>query len=422
MSLALSEACLRGASCPPEAAAGRLLPGDEVFLHGVRQAHHVEPVAPANWALLLMLMLISAAAAWATLAQVDIIARAQGRVVSEAREQVISNLEGGIVSAISVREGDLVEAGQTLMQLDPTRMAAQQGEGQMRRAALLGSIARLSAEAGGRALAFPPEVRKVPAVVAAETEAYQARRRLLDEAAAMSRRSIVLAENELDTARQMATRGLMSEVEVMRLQRQRNDLQQQLDERINRFRQDASTELARAQAELAQLGEQQIARDDALRRTTLTAPVRGVVKNIHVHTLGGVVAAGTPVMEIVPLGSSVLVEAQVRPADIGFVRTGQTAVVKLSAYDYYTYGGLQGTVEYLSPDALGEEGKPGSADATYYRARIRTDAAALRGPDGRALQVLPGMSASVEIRTGERSVLDYLLHPVMKGREAFRER
>jgi len=219
----------------------------------------------------------------------------------------------------------------------------------------------------------------------------------------------------------MAAKGLMSDVEVMRLRRQVNDLQLQSQERVNKFRQDSSTELVRVQTELAQLDEQIAGRADVLRRTVLTSPVRGLVKNIRTNTIGGVVSPGAPIMEIVPLSSRVLVEARIKPKDIGFVRVGQAAEVKLAAYDYTTFGGVKGKIEYISPDALGEADKGVVSDQTYYRVLVRGERITLK-QGGKPLSVLPGMTAVVEVRTGERSVLDFILRPMMKSREAFRER
>jgi membrane fusion protein, adhesin transport system len=401
---------------------GQLLPGDDAFLQDLRQARIAEVSPQARWALYLLLLLVATTLVWAALAHVDVVTRAEGKVVPVAREQVIASLEGGILRSLRVQEGSVVEVGQELAQLDPTRFAAQQNEGQARAVALRGTLARLSAEASAQPLSFPAAVRAAPEVVAAETEAHQLRRRLLDEAIAVTRRSLALLDHELATAQLMADKGLVSEVEVMRLKRQRNDLLMQMQERSNRFRQEASTELLRVRSELAQLGEQQVVREDALQRTTLTSPVRGIVKNIRVGTLGGVVAAGAPILEIVPLTDQVLIEARVKAADIGFIHVGQAAEIKLSAYDYFTYGGLKGTVDYISPDAFSDD-KAGAADPqSHYRARIRTEAVQLRGADQRPLSVLPGMTASVEIRTGDRTVMQFLLKPMFKGTEAFRER
>jgi adhesin transport system membrane fusion protein len=207
----------------------------------------------------------------------------------------------------------------------------------------------------------------------------------------------------------------------MRVRRQVNDLHLQTQERINRFRQDAAGEMVRVRNELAQLEEQMVVRDDALRRTTLVSPVKGVVKLIRANTVGGVVAPGAPVMELLPIGPRVLVEARVKPADIGFVKVGQPVQVKLSAYEYMVYGALEGTVVSISPDAMGDPEKAAQPEGTWYRAMIRADPSGLRKAD-KPLPVLPGMTGSVEIRTGQRTVLGFLLRPMMKSQEAFRER
>jgi membrane fusion protein, adhesin transport system len=398
-----------------------LRPGDTAYLAPVPAAHVVEAAPAAMWAVYLMLAALACAVGWAAVAQVDIVARANARVVPDGREQVIASLEGGILRELSVREGQQVAEGQELAQLDPTRFEAQQAEGQARRTALRGALARLTAESTGRALEFPDEVKQSKAVVEGETESFNARRRALEEAVELNRRSIALLQKELGVAEAMSARGLMSEVEVMRVRRQVNDLNLQVQERQNRFRQDASAELVRVRTELAQLEEQLVVRDDALRRTALKSPVRGIVKTIKANTIGGVVSPGATVMEIVPLGSRVLVEARIKPADIGFVRVGQDVTIKLSAYEYTVYGGLQGTVQSISPDAIGDAERPNAPDATYYRALIRADRNVLSA-NGKPLAVLPGMTAQVDIRTGQRSVLGFLLRPVLKGQEAFRER
>lgn len=400
---------------------GRYFKGDREFLTGVKEAQLTEATPRATWAIYLMLLFVVGVLVWASLARVDEVTRADGKVVPDGREQIIASLEGGILSNLMVREGVLVSQGQELLQLDPTRVEAQQNEGQAKRQSLKGALARLAAEATGRPLVFPPEVAVVEAIVQGESEAYAARRQALDEAVSVTRGSLGLIHRELAMAERMAAKGLMSEVEVMRLRRQSNDLQLQVQERVNRFRQEASSELVKIRTELAQLEEQMVVKQDVLRRTTLRSPVRGLVKNIKLGTVGGVVPAGATIMEIVPIGPRVLVEARIKPADIGFVKVGSHAEVKLSAYDYYTYGGLKGVVEYISPDALGEESKTAAQDNTYYRALIRSDVSTLKSK-GKPLVVMPGMTANIDIRTGERSILQFLLKPVLKSQEAFRER
>ena len=401
---------------------GQLFRGDLEFLNGLKEAQLAEATPRATLAIYLMSAIVVAALIWASVAKVDEITRAEGRVVPDGREQIIASLEGGILRSMEVREGMLVEKGQELMQLDPTRVAAQQNEGQAKYLSLKAAQARLEAEATGKPLLFPKEILAEPGLQEGETEAFSARRQALEEAVGLTRRNMGLAQRELVMADRMASRGLMSDVEVMRLHRQVNDMELQIQERVNRFRQEARTELVKVATELALLEEQMVVKRDVLKRTTLYSPVRGLVKNIKLGTVGGVVPAGGTIMEILPVGPRVLVEARIKPSDIGFVRVGMPAEVKLTTYDYFTYGGLKGTIEYLSPDALGEDSNKVSApDTSYYRALIRTESSPLK-VKGKPMMVMPGMTAAIEIRTGERSVLEFLLKPVMRSKEAFRER
>lgn len=400
---------------------GRAFKGDAAFLSGLKEAELVDVTPLATWSLYLMMALLAAVILWANLSKVDTIVKSQGKVVPDGREQVIASLEGGIIRTVLVREGMLVEQGQELLQLDPTRVEAQQNEGMAKYLAMLAQHSRLLAEASGKPLAFPKELKLEGSLMRTETEVYDSRRQALDEAVSIQRRNLALAKRELSMAELMSSRGLMSDVEVMRLRRQVNDINLQIAERDNRFRQDARIELARVASEMAQLQEQLVVKRDVLERTTLTSPVRGLVKNIKLGTIGGVVPPGATVMEILPVGPRVLVEAKIKPADIGFVRVGMPAEVKLTTYDYYTYGGLKGTIEYISPDAISEPGGGAENQEGAYRALVRTDASRLSS-NGKPLSVIPGMTASVEIRTGHRSVIEFLLKPVLKYKEAFRER
>jgi adhesin transport system membrane fusion protein len=393
---------------------------DVPFVSEVHAAQVLDPAPAAMWAVYLLLLAIGVAIAWAAAAQIDIVAKANGRIVPDGREQIIASLEGGILRELMVREGQQVVEGQALALLDPTRFEAQQAEGHAKRGALMATLARLQAESSGKPLQFPKGLPE--GAVRAEADSFEARQRALLEAVETNRRSAGLLQRELSLAEGMAGKGLMSEVEVMRLRRQMNDLQLQTAERINRFRQEASGELARVRTELSLLEEQMIVRDDALKRTTLTSPVAGIVKTIRANTLGGVVAPGAPVMEVVPVGQRVLVEARIKPADIGFVKVGQPVQIKLSAYEYTIYGALQGTVQTISPDAMGDPDKAAvGSEATWYRALVRAERSTLRRGN-EPLAVLPGMTGTVEIRTGQRSVLAYLLRPMLRSQEAFRER
>jgi adhesin transport system membrane fusion protein len=401
---------------------GRPRRGDGAFMSGVRAAQVVEASPHVAWVLYLMAAALAATLAWAFYARVDEVTKADGRVVPEGREQVIASLEGGLLRELFVHEGEQVDEGQDLAELDPTRFQAQQAEGETKRIALKAQIARLTAESTGRALVFPPQVLAVRQVAESEQDSYSARKHALDDAVGSNQRGIEMMRRELAMSEAMSAKGLLSEVEVLHLRRQINEMSLQSSDRINRFRQDASSELAKLQTDLAQIEEQQAGRQDVLSRTVIKSPVHGLVKNIRSNTLGGVIGPGAPIMEIVPIGKRTLIEARVKPTDIGFLQVGQVAKIKLAAYDFTIYGGLDGSIESISPDAIGDPDRAsGSADPTYYRVMLRVDSNTLH-EKGKPLPVLPGMTGSVEVRIGERSVLNFLLRPMLKSKEAFRER
>ncbi|MBL8278173.1 MAG: HlyD family type I secretion periplasmic adaptor subunit [Pelomonas sp.] len=390
-----------------------------VFVSAIHAAHIDEPLPRATWALYLLCAVVTVAITWSALAKVDEITRSDGRVVPDGREQVIASLDAGILRELKVREGQEVQAGQELAYLDPTRVEAQQAEGQAKLLSLKAAAARLEAEANGRAtVRWPADVDPKARYAIAEAESFEARRRLLEEAVGAINRSLGMISKELKLAQDMSRSGLMSDVEVMRLNRQVNEIQQQRTERLSRYRQEASQELVRVQSEMAQMDEQMVVRQDALTRTVLKSPVHGVVKSVKAGTIGGVIGSGAPILEIAPIGPKVLVEARIKPKDIGFVRLGQTAEVKLAGYDFNTYGGLEGKVTYISPDAVTEGDKTGEG---HYRVIVTAERNNLKYK-GEKLPVIPGMTSVVEIKTGERSVLSYLLRPMMKSQEALRER
>jgi len=390
-----------------------------VFVSAIHAAHIDEPLPRATWALYLLCAVVTVAITWSALAKVDEITRSDGRIVPDGREQVIASLDAGILRELKVREGQEVQVGQELLELDPTRVEAQQAESQAKLLSLKAAAARASAEANGRtAIQWPRDVDPKARYAQSEAESFEARRHLLDESVAAINRSLGMISKELKLAQDMSKSGLMSDVEVMRLQRQVNEIQQQRSERISRYRQEASQELVRVQSELAQLDEQMVVRQDALTRTVLKSPVHGVVKAVKAGTVGGVIGSGTPIIEIAPIGPKVLVEARIKPRDIGFIRLGQTAEVKLAGYDFNTYGGLEGKVTYISPDAVTEGDKTGEG---HYRVIVTAERNNLKYK-GEPLPVIPGMTSQVEIKTGERSVLSYLLRPMMKSQEALRER
>jgi len=392
---------------------------DLPYASDMQKALLTERTGASALVLLLIAAIIGGGLGWAALSRVEEITKAPARIIASSREQIIQSLEGGILKELRVREGDIVSAGQPLLRIDPTKAESSLIEGQSKGLALQAMAARLEAESRGTALSFPAAVLADASLVRNETETYQAKRRGVEQSAAAIRRSKGLLTREIDMTAPMVARGLVAEVELLRMRRQANELDLQIAERFNKYRSDAANELNRVQAELGQITGVLTARQDQVDRTVIRAPVRGTIKNIRVNTLGGVIQPGQDIMEIVPLEDQLLVEAKVRPGDVAFLRPGLPAQVKLSAYDYTVYGALDGTLELISPDTLREERK-GEED-TYYRVLVRTRKSVLQS-GGKDLPIIPGMTASVEIRTGEKSVLDYLLKPALRVREALRER
>jgi adhesin transport system membrane fusion protein len=377
----------------------------------------------------LLALMLGAFVLWASRAELEEVTRGNGRVIPSSKEQVIQSLETGVLTEMLVREGDRVEKDQPLLRIDDTRAAALYRELQGKVGALAAQAARLRAEAYGSALQFPPEAARTPALVRRETEAFNARRRALDEGSEGLLRGIALLDREIEIVDPLVARGLVSEIEALRLKRQRNDLALQLTDRSNRYRAEAAADLNKVEAELSQTRETANARADAYRRTELRSPMKGTVKSIRVSTIGGVVSQGQELILIVPVEDTLVIEAFVKPADVAFLRPGQQAVVKLSAYDYAVYGGLEGTVEFISPDTLRDDRRGALAGASdpeetgaFYRVLVRTNATALRTAGGRELPSLPGMTASVEMLAGRKTVLQYLLKPLNRASEGLRER
>ena len=363
---------------------------------------------------------------WASLFELDEITRGQGKVIPSSREQVIQSLDSGVISEMFVREGSVVEKDQILLRIDDVRSGAVYREAQEKFLALLALAARLKAEAYGTALVFPEELKSEPALMRQETQAFNARKLALSESLRAVDASLASVTRELTITEPMVRQGVMSEVELLRLKRQQSELMGQRAERQNRYLTDANNELVRVSSELSQTKESATAREDAFRRTTIKSPMKGVVKNVQITTVGGVVQAGQSILEIVPTEDEMLVEAYVKPSEVAFLKVGQAAVVKLTAYDFNKYGGLDGVLEHLSPDTLRDEkqrkpGNPIELEEGLYRIIIRVKPSSeLR--NGLRLTPSPGMTASVEIRTGYKTVLEYIFRPLQNVSQALRER
>jgi len=403
-------------------AAPRIHPAHAAYMSDLRESQLAQTIPGTLMVLYLVAAILVCGLVWAKFARVEEVTQGQGKVIPVSREQIIQSLEGGILSDMHVREGDVVEKGQLLLNIDPKRADSNYAEGHTKLIGLRGKVARLQAESFGRPLVFPDDVMADKSVVQAETMAYQARRRAVEDSVASLQRSYALAMSELNMTEPLAARGLISETEVMRMKRAANDLQSQIVERRNKYQADANDELSRLELELAQTKENLVGRADVLQRTTVLAPVKGTIKDIKVTTVGGVIQPGQQIMSIVPYADQLIVEAHVKPSDVAFLKPGLPAMVKISAYDFGIYGGLKGHVLNISPDTLvDEKAAPGKPDAIYYRVQVLTDKSELVAA-GKHLPIIPGMTGNVEIRTGEKTVLSYLLKPIFKSRKAFRER
>ena len=356
---------------------------------------------------------------WAWFFKLEEVSTGTGKVVPSSKEQTIQSLEGGILTKLNVREGEIVKQGQILAQLDPTRLESNVGESASLLMSSRATSARLRAEVNGTPLSFPQEVLKDTKLVKEETALYNSRRANLDESMAGLRQALSLIEQELSMTEPLVAKGAASEVEVLRLKREANNLRNQMNDIRNQYYVKSREELSKANTDVET--QQQVVRgkSDTLSRTVFKAPMRGIVKEIDFMTIGGVIPQNGKLMTIVPLDEQLLIEARISPRDIAFIHPGQEALVKVTAYDYSIYGGLKGKVTTISPDTIRDEVKQ---DQFYYRVYIRTNTDKLTNKAGKQFSITPGMVATVDIKTGQKSVLDYLIKPFNKAQEALRER
>jgi adhesin transport system membrane fusion protein len=372
-----------------------------------------EAVSPVGrWAVWGTFVAVAVFSAWAYWAEIDEITRAPGAVIASSRTQVIQSQDGGTIADMLVREGDVVEAGQLLLRFDQTRSQASFLEARAKAAGLAATAARLRAEMLGGQPEYPDSVEPYPEFSRNQTQLFKKRRAALDEEIQSIRGMMRLVRQELDMTEPLLKTGDVSRTEVLRLQRQLVEMQAQITNRRNKFFQDAQAELSKVEEEMATLEQTLAQRQSQVEFTELRAPVKGVVKNVRITTLGGVVRPGEEVMQIVPLEDDLVIEAKVSPADIAFLKPGLEVSVKLDAYDYTIYGNLQGQLFYISADTLSEDLRQG--EQPYYRVQVRTQGRRFSARPNDQLDILPGMTASIEVKTGQRTVLQYLLKPVVK--------
>ena len=434
--------------------------GDWNYANDIRDVIQTKPPRYTTNVIRIGLVLFLALLAWAYFATLEEVTRGDGRVVPSRQIQVVQAPDRGIVEKIFVREGDIVEEGQPLIEIDDTTFSSQLGEIRQRRWALMARVARLDSEADQRALEFPELLAsEAPGLIAEEENVYRDKKASLDNELRVlqnqaSQREqeyqellakqtkleavIEIMKREVEIKQKLYDRKVLPEIEFLQLQRQlkesegelaitkasvrraeaaREEARERSSSAVATFVSEASQLLAEARGELAVINETLKGAADRVRRTELVSPVKGIINKLNITTIGAVVQPAADLVEIVPLEDTLLIEAQIRPKDVAFLHPGQKAQVKITAYDFSVYGGLEGNLERISADTTeDEEGN------RFFRVMIRTDKNHL-GPDTEPLPIIPGMVASIDILTGEKTVLDYILKPIKKVRdEALRER
>ena len=402
----------------------RIQSKDLKLLNDLNAALQTEQHTGLFWTISLLFVLLVVFVFWAYHSPVEEVTRGQGSVIPTSREQILQSLDPGTIKEMLVKEGDIVEKDQILLRLDDTRSSAILRESKAKVENLEAMAARLRAESYATSILFPAEIGE--SLKHRERAAYTARRRAVEDAVAGLQSSKSMLDREISITAPMVAEGVMSEVELLRMRRQSSDLALQIAEKRNQYAADANNELVRVESELAQAKENMAMRADPVDRSLIRAPLRGIVKNIKINTVGGVVQAGQDIMEIVPLNDKLLVEAYIRPQDVAFVHPGLAAIVKITAYDYALYGGLEGKVTLISPDTLRDKTRPSelnlNPEEAYYRILVETHQNALRDKNGKVMPIIPGMIASVDVKTGEKTIFQYLIKPITRMKQALQER
>jgi adhesin transport system membrane fusion protein len=373
---------------------------------------NLEPGLGLRLSIWISLLALGLFIAWASYAEIDQITRGQGQIIASSRTQIIQAPDGGVLEELLVREGDAVQRGTLLATLERTKAEAAYRETQAKVGALSATVARVQAEIFGGAPKFGPEAREFQEFRQNQLDLLRKRRDAINQELQAMERMRALSKTELSMTEPLLATGDVSMAEVLRLQRQVADVEGQMTNRRNKYLQECQMELNKAEEELAGAVQMLVQRRDQLANTELKAPVNGTVKNVRVTTRGGVLRPGDELMQIVPVDDTLVVEAKVKPSDVAFLKPGLDVAVKIDAYDYTVYGSLNGKLTYLSADTLSEDLKQG--DQPYYRVQVVTESARFSGRMSEDIILQPGMTATIEVKTGQNTVLNYLLKPVVK--------
>lgn len=432
----------------------RLSKKDYDFMHSLSSAMLESTPVRLKMALFFWLIAIFSFLTWAYFAQIDEIARGAGKVIPSGKNQIIQNLEGGIVEDILVKEGELVKKGEPLVKISNTKSQSSFETNKIKADSLQAKIIRLKAQATGKEFIVSKELKnEIPRFIANEKSLYltnvnelnskittlreklkQRQQELLEAKIHIShlRDSYKMISQEVRMTEPMVKKGIRSKIDFLKLKREANDIEerylttkksiprlrsaiQEAKSAINStkllFQSDAKTKLNDAMAQYRAINANNTSFKDQITRTLVKSPMKGIIKNIFIHTVGGVIKPGEDIMEIVPSDEKLLVEVKIKPSDIAFIYYGQRAIVKFSAYSFSIYGGLNGKVVLISPDTIKD--KKGK---TFYMVRIQTDKNYI-AYKGKKLKIIPGMTTTVNIITGKKTILDYILKPILKTKE-----
>lgn len=374
------------------------------------QTYHRRNYSLVLWGILIALVVF---VAWGSYYRLDQVARASGEVIASSRVQVIQSVDGGVLAELNVREGDVVGAGEILASLDQTRFGASVKEIEARLGSLKAKATRLRAEViQADELVFSEELSAFPEQTELERALFVQRRGGLAEEIRTLDTAVALAKEELELVQQLSNSGDVNRSEIIRTEQALNDTESRLIVRKNQFFEEANTQLTSVEDDVAQNEQILAQRAQQLADSVFRAPVAGIVKNVAVTTVGGVLRSGEELMQIIPIDDELILEAKVRPVDIAQVRPGLEATIRFDPFDYTIWGGAIGEVIYVSPDTLKED--VGGREEIYYRVHVSMKSSPVVTTTGRELEILPGMTAQVDIRTGDRTVMDYLLKPLRK--------
>ena len=356
----------------------------------------------------------AALAFWASQSDLDQLVRATGQVIPDARTQIIQAADGGVLFELRVQEGQAVKAGQILAVLEKERAQAGFKEIVARVASLRAILDRTNAEISQKPLLFNKQSAAFPEFTTAQAGLYMQRKKTLDEEMGYLQEALANAKEELDMNQKLMKTGDTSRLDLLRSERQVTDLAGRISATRNRYLQEARQDASKAEEELATTQQKLNERQSILNHTDLTSPVGGVVKYLRVNTIGGVLRPGDELMQIAPTDGGFFVEGRVTPSDVGSLKLGLPVTVRVDAFDYSIYGTLKGSLTQISPDTLSEQGSRGETNV-FYRIQVRLDADQSHNPRAQDLVIKSGMTTSLDIRTGERTVLQYLIKPIFKA-------